>query len=191
MNIQNVFLWVKTVKFCVIQVILTPATVVYFDNPQEPDPEDWGLHWATRYIDTRRTFFFAPDSLYDNIDFEFFGKRISRQQMCGTKIRCPQLKSPQNIIGRLRFMMLLNSIRRECLSVSLSVMVCYSVFSLLHSIGGRKHFSQRMWSLPDTFAREPQLSDYILTTLMLGLGLTLILLASLPLSTIAWCFVFS
>lgn len=81
------------------KVILTPATAVYFDHPQEPDPEDWGLHWATRYIDIKRTFFFAPDSYYDNIDFDFWGNRISRQQMCGATIECPPLKSPENIIG--------------------------------------------------------------------------------------------
>lgn len=82
-----------------MKVILTPATAVYFDHPQEPDPEDWGLHWATRYIDIKRTFFFAPDSYYDNIDFDFWGNRISKQHMCGTKIECPPLKSPENIIG--------------------------------------------------------------------------------------------
>jgi len=79
---------------------MSPATATYFDNPQEADPEDWGLHWATRYVDTRRAFLLAPDSLYDSIDEEFWGAPTSRQKLCDTRrISCPPLQKPENILG--------------------------------------------------------------------------------------------
>ena len=34
--------------------MLGHATHLYFDHPQEPDPEDRGLYWATRFSDTKR-----------------------------------------------------------------------------------------------------------------------------------------
>lgn len=80
--------------------MLSPITAVYFDNPQEPDPEDWGLHWASRYVDTHRTFSLTPDSLYDSIDEEFWGAATSKQQLCDTnRIPCPGLEYPENILG--------------------------------------------------------------------------------------------
>jgi len=79
---------------------MSPVTAAYFDNPQEPDPEDWGLHWATRYVDTRRAFLLAPDSLYDSIDEEFWGLPTSRRQLCDSRrIQCPPLEKPENILG--------------------------------------------------------------------------------------------
>ncbi len=52
---------------CIFQVILSPATHLYFDHPYEPDPEDRGLYWAVRHVDTQRVFSLMPDSFYDNI----------------------------------------------------------------------------------------------------------------------------
>lgn len=83
--------------------MLSPLTALYFDNPQEPDPEDWGLHWATRYVDTRRTFRFAPESMYDSIDEEFYGLPTSKQKLCETRrISCIPLERPENILGLLQ-----------------------------------------------------------------------------------------
>ena len=42
--------------YFVFQVVLAHATHLYFDHPQEPDPEDRGYYWATRFIDTQKTF---------------------------------------------------------------------------------------------------------------------------------------
>jgi len=82
------------------QVVMSPVTATYFDNPQEPDPEDWGLHWATRYVDTRRAFLLTPDSIYDSIDEEFWGLLTSRRQLCDShRIPCPPLSKPENILG--------------------------------------------------------------------------------------------
>jgi hexosaminidase len=84
--------------------VLSPLTALYFDNPQEPDPEDWGLHWATRYVDTRRAFRFAPESMYDSIDEEFYGQPTSKHKLCDTRrIHCVPLEHPENILGKLSF----------------------------------------------------------------------------------------
>ena len=80
---------------------MSPVTATYFDNPQEPDPEDWGLHWATRYVDTRRAFLLTPDSLYDSIDEEFWGLQTSRSELCDSRrIQCTPLRKPENILGQ-------------------------------------------------------------------------------------------
>jgi hexosaminidase len=50
------------------RVVLSSASHLHLNHPQEPDPEDWGQHWATRYIDTKRSFSYRPDAFYDNID---------------------------------------------------------------------------------------------------------------------------
>jgi len=79
---------------------MSPVTATYFDNPHEPDPEDWGLHWATRYVDVRRAFLLTPDSLYDSIDEEFWGLQTSRRQLCDSRrIQCTLLLKPENILG--------------------------------------------------------------------------------------------
>jgi hexosaminidase len=80
-------------------VVLSSTSHLYFDNPQEPDPEDWGLHWATRYVDTKRTFSYRPDSFYDNIDFGYWGERLSKEQVCQSQHLCPPLRQPSNVIG--------------------------------------------------------------------------------------------
>ena len=87
---------------CVLwQIVLTSTSHLYFDNPQEPDPEDWGLHWATRYVDTKRTFYYRPDAFYENIDFGFWGDRMNKDSVCGEKLKCIDIQKPENIIGQL------------------------------------------------------------------------------------------
>ncbi|KAK3722061.1 hypothetical protein QZH41_007366 [Actinostola sp. cb2023] len=46
------------------KVIMTQATHLYFDHPQEPDPEERGYYWATRFTDT-------PTGFYTNQKFAF------------------------------------------------------------------------------------------------------------------------
>jgi hexosaminidase len=48
-------------------VVLAHATHLYFDHPEEPDPEERGYYWATRYTDTMKTFMYYPDDIYENI----------------------------------------------------------------------------------------------------------------------------
>ncbi|KAL4239994.1 hypothetical protein ACF0H5_000789 [Mactra antiquata] len=82
------------------KVILAQATNVYFDHPQEPDPEERGLYWATRFTDTMKVLKFLPDKLYDNIFEERSGKRLTKHDVCGDNMeKCDELKKPDNIIG--------------------------------------------------------------------------------------------
>lgn len=82
------------------QVILAPATNIYFDHPQEADPEERGLYWATRYTDTKKVLKFLPDSYYDNIENERMGKAITKADICGDDgSQCTPLSQPENIIG--------------------------------------------------------------------------------------------
>ena len=62
---------------CSIQVVLCPGTHLYFDHPQEPDPEERGLYWACRYADTKKVFSFAPGNLFSNADMRLTGEPFS------------------------------------------------------------------------------------------------------------------
>ena len=80
---------------------MAPATHVFFDHPQEPDPEEGGNVWAARYIDTFKTFSFMPFRYYDNVKTKLSGEAISKDFICKQdNSGCPELKSPENIIGR-------------------------------------------------------------------------------------------
>ncbi|XP_061190127.1 uncharacterized protein LOC133197995 [Saccostrea echinata] len=82
------------------KVIMAQATHLYFDQPNEPDPEEPGLYWATRYTDVAKTFRFLPDRLYRNIDVKRSGERIEYPQVCGKNdANCPPLINTKNIIG--------------------------------------------------------------------------------------------
>lgn len=81
--------------------MLSHATHLYLDHPQEPDPEERGLYWARRYIDTRKTFSFQPDHIYDNMDEESLGRPILKDEACSPDgyVDCIRLDRPDNIIG--------------------------------------------------------------------------------------------
>ena len=49
------------------------ATHLYFDHPQEPDPDENGLTWATRYTDDKKVFDFRPDDLFGNAKIDWNG----------------------------------------------------------------------------------------------------------------------
>ncbi|XP_071140803.1 N,N'-diacetylchitobiase-like [Mytilus edulis] len=42
------------------KVVNCRGAYLYFDHPYEPDPEERGLYWATRYINTKMVFGFDP-----------------------------------------------------------------------------------------------------------------------------------
>ncbi len=79
-------------------MILSHATHLYLDLCVEPDPEDPGLYWATRYVDTEQTFGYMPDRFYDNIDVDRAGNPITKEEIC-EKFGCPELVKPENILG--------------------------------------------------------------------------------------------
>ncbi|RUS75545.1 hypothetical protein EGW08_016695, partial [Elysia chlorotica] len=82
------------------KVIMAPASHVFFDHPQEPDPVEGGNVWAARYIDAFKTFSFMPFSYYDNAQTRLSGKAISKEFICkADNSGCPELKYPENVIG--------------------------------------------------------------------------------------------
>ena len=72
------------------KVVVSNASHLTLDHAQEPDPEEIGQYWATRYIDDKKVFSYKPDDLLSNInqdhDVDFTEKQV-------------QLKKPENIIG--------------------------------------------------------------------------------------------
>lgn len=81
------------------KVIMAQGTHLYFDHPQEPDPEERGLYWATRFTDTRKTFSFMPDNIYRNADFKLTGDPITKKDLDMHALDHVPLKKPENILG--------------------------------------------------------------------------------------------
>jgi hexosaminidase len=83
------------------KVILSHATDLYFDHPYEPDPEERGFYWATRLTETRNTFNYMPDDVYENIEVDLFGRSITRDEICANPENCVPLEpgSESNIVG--------------------------------------------------------------------------------------------
>ncbi|WAQ99011.1 HEX-like protein [Mya arenaria] len=81
-------------------VVLSPVTHLSFDHPYEPDSEERGLYWASRFTDTYKVFSLRPDDLYDNIDVKRSGEPLTRLDVCGIgDVNCDPLLRPENIMG--------------------------------------------------------------------------------------------
>ena len=80
-------------------MVLGHATHLYFDHPYEPDPEERGYYWATRFTDTRKVFGFVPSDIYKNAETERSGKKLTHEQICTHNGACLKLEKPENIIG--------------------------------------------------------------------------------------------
>jgi hexosaminidase len=76
-----------------------PATHLYFDITQEPDPEERGLFWSTRYIDEKKVFGFMPENLLANINVDPMGNPIDKVKLCKENI-CPNQSKSYNVIGK-------------------------------------------------------------------------------------------
>ena len=81
--------------------MLSPGTHLYFDHPQEPDPEERGLYWACRYADTLKVFSFAPDNLFSNADVRLTGEAFTADEVKALleDEEYVPLEKPDNIIG--------------------------------------------------------------------------------------------
>ena len=79
---------------------MSQATHLYFDHPYEPDPEERGYYWATRFTDTQKTFGFMPDDLYANVETKISGEPLTRDELCKTAGMCPDLEKKENIVGK-------------------------------------------------------------------------------------------
>ena len=87
------------------KVILSHATNLYFDHPYEPDPEDRGYYWATRYTDTKKAFSYIAENVYDNIEVGLMGNKLTKSDICSI-FTCTELEQgkERNIIGRLNIL---------------------------------------------------------------------------------------
>ena len=80
------------------QVILSPATHLYFDHPYEANPEERGYYWATRYSDTAKVFGFMPNNYYANADKTREGAPITNLEALVSR-ELPKLNKPENLVG--------------------------------------------------------------------------------------------
>ena len=76
------------------------ATHMYLDHSHEPDPEEIGLHWASRYTNTEKTFGFMPDDIFANADVTKMGHPVNLAEICQNNW-CPKPRKPENVIGKL------------------------------------------------------------------------------------------
>ena len=78
-------------------MVISYASHLYFDHPQEPDPEERGLYWAVRYTDTEKVFKLQPGDLFSNIDVNLWGKKITQEEACGSNgtEKCLKLEQKQ------------------------------------------------------------------------------------------------
>ena len=83
---------------------MAQATHLYFDHPYEPDPEERGYYWATRFTDTPKVFGFMPDNLYANIKVKRTGAPLTREEFCRTQDVCPDLMHKGNVVGMAAFL---------------------------------------------------------------------------------------
>lgn len=80
------------------QVVLSHGTHLYFDHPNEANPEERGYYWAARYTDARKVFGYMPDNVYSNADKTRSGAVITDlERLVGRAL--PALTQPQNILG--------------------------------------------------------------------------------------------
>lgn len=84
----------------IFKVIISHATDFYFDHPYEPDPEDRGYYWATRATDTKKTFSYIAENIYDNIATNSLGHKITKSEIC-SQFTCTELEAgkERNVIG--------------------------------------------------------------------------------------------
>ena len=64
---------------------MSQATHLYFDQPYEPDPEERGEYWASRFTESKKVFSFMPDDLYANSDVTRSGATFTGK--CSTQTR--------------------------------------------------------------------------------------------------------
>lgn len=79
-------------------VILSPATHLYFDHPQAIEANARGHYWATRYVDTERVFSFMPNHFYANADKTATGEPIQNLAALIGRALTP-LQKPEHMIG--------------------------------------------------------------------------------------------
>ncbi len=80
------------------QVVLSHATHLYFDHPQEPVADERGYYWASRFTNNEKVFGYMPDNIYANADKTRMGDAITNlEKTVGRHLTA--LEKPDNILG--------------------------------------------------------------------------------------------
>uniref|UniRef100_H2Z5P6 beta-N-acetylhexosaminidase n=1 Tax=Ciona savignyi TaxID=51511 RepID=H2Z5P6_CIOSA len=140
------------------KVVLSHATHLYFDMPNEPDPEERGLYWASRFTDSFKTFGYMPDSVYDNADFKRNGDPISSKfdWVLITEGACPPLTKPENIIG-IQSQIFSETVRTQA---DLQYMMYPRVIALAERAWHKASWEATTDHAVDTSARDKDWSEY-------------------------------
>nr|XP_039248964.1 beta-hexosaminidase-like [Styela clava] len=94
------------------QVVISSATHTYFDHPYEPDPEECGLHWCVRMLDTKTVFGMTPLDMYSCQDKRFkkfdHEKLLNRSSVLGVQSQIwGELLRSENMFEYMQFPRLL------------------------------------------------------------------------------------
>ena len=102
---------------------MSQGTHLYFDHPYEPDPEERGLYWACRFLDTRKAFMFMPDNIYGNADVKLTGEAVPEDYIEKHREDHDELIKAENVIGKTAVSLILDNeeltMRRLVFSVKL------------------------------------------------------------------------
>ena len=91
----------EVLLYIIFQVILSYGTHLYLDHPQEPDPEERGLYWAARYIDTERIYKLISNNIYAAEEVDLWGNQQKYDYKTAFEVEeNTKLKKKENIIGK-------------------------------------------------------------------------------------------
>jgi hexosaminidase len=76
-------------------VVLSNFDYLFFDHPQEPDPEERGNPWATRFTDTKHVFSFISGNLSANAQLS----PVCANGGCSGTTNATPPSKPENVIG--------------------------------------------------------------------------------------------
>ncbi|KAJ8321567.1 hypothetical protein KUTeg_000882 [Tegillarca granosa] len=134
------------------KLVLSHATHLYFDHPYEPDPEERGLYWATRFTDTFKSFGYNADDLYKNIDVRRSGQPITKPEVCTSdNSGCPPLNKPENIIGMQGHLWSETVLSKENFD--------YMIFPRILSVAERAWHKASWETVEDKESRENQINQ--------------------------------
>ena len=77
------------------KVVVSNASHLTLHHAQEPDPEEIGQYWATRYIDDKKVFSYKPDDLLSDTNLD----HVVDVSTADFTEKQAQLQKPENIIG--------------------------------------------------------------------------------------------
>ena len=80
-------------------MIISYSSHLYLDHPQEPDPEERGLYWSTRFIDTQKIYKMISNNIYAAEEVNSWGEKNVYNHKDPDQV---PLTATENIIGKER-----------------------------------------------------------------------------------------